>query len=129
MNRLLIVVSFFTACIFFACTPYDSNKKNIDLLQGRWMMTNLYHVADDDSTLVPESISPDSIILSFVGNEYIEYLTASQRQYNLTYDIYNYKMILYKNGTISDWFDIDVLTPDSLVLGKLDYKWQYKKIE
>lgn len=121
-------ILFFIFLLFTVCTPYDSDRTNVELLQGQWLMTAMYKEAQD-SAYIPEYLPEDSIILSFEGNNYAEYMGESSKKLDLTFDVHNYRIILHRDSSIYDWTDIEILTKDSLVLSKVDYKWQYKKIE
>lgn len=122
------VVLFIILCLYGACTPYDGNKVNNDLLQGEWMMVDMYYILSD-STIVSEYKPNDSILLQFDGNEYLEYIRSENKRINLKYNVLDYRILLYKDSSIYDWTNIDILTPDSLVLSKANKIWQYKKVK
>lgn len=98
------------------------------MLQGGWLMHEMYR-EEEDSTFIPDFLPEDSVILQFEGNSYTEFFGKDDRKLGLTFDVYDYRLILYRNDTIYDWINIDVLTEDSLVLSKVDYKWQYKRVQ
>lgn len=122
------LILLFISGLLAACTPYDSNKTNKSLLQGNWLMKDTYYVSSD-SSIISEYRPNDSIILSFDEDHYREYLRSGGREINLRFDVSDYRIMLYKDSSIFDWTNIEVLSSDSLVLSKANRVWQYQKIQ
>lgn len=124
--RNTLILLLLLSCVV-ACTPYNSDKVNKQLLQGRWLMQDTYYISSD-SSIISEYSPGDSIILLFDEDRYKEYFSNGGKEINLRFDISDYRIMFYKDSSIFDWTNIDVLSPDSLVLSKANRIWQYKKI-
>lgn len=122
------LLSFVILCLWCACTPYNSNKTNKDLLQGEWLMIDTYYISSD-STIISEYIPTDSILLRFDAGQYTEYLSGDHKEINLRFNVSEFRIMFYKDSSIYDWTNIDILTADSLVLSKANRIWQYRKIK
>lgn len=123
-----ITAILFIISISFACVPYDSNKTNTKLLQGKWLMSDMYYIASD-SSVIDEYEPKDSIILYFEENNYWEYLSSNAKNTSLNFEVSDYRIVFYKDSSIFDWTNINLLTPDSLVLSKANRTWRYTKFE
>lgn len=126
MKKGLIALLIF--CLFYACTPYDSNKVNKQLLQGTWLLQDLYYISSD-SILISEYKPKDSVTLLFDEDNYKEYIGVSHETVDLMFNVSDYRIMFYQDSSIYDWTNIEALSPDSLVLSKANRIWKYKKIK
>lgn len=122
----LFLFAFFLFTII-ACTPYDSNKVNTNLLQGKWLKIDKYQIKND--TLAIPATLMDTTSLSFDRESCSEYIFELKKTSTFNYKIQNYRLFLYRNDTLVNWFSIKSLANDSLVIEQGGIQLKYKKIE
>lgn len=125
MKNLFLFVFFLFTII--ACTPYDSNKVNTNLLQGKWLKIDKYQIKND--TLAIPATLMDTTSLTFDRKSCSEYIFELKTTSTFNYKIQNYRLFLYRNDTLVNWFSIKSLANDSLVIEQGGIQLKYKKIE
>lgn len=110
-----------------ACTPYDSNKVNTNLLQGKWLKIDRFQIKND--TLANPTTLMDTTALTFDKESCSEYIFELKTTNTFSYKVQNYRLFLYRNDTLVNWFSIKTLANDSLVIEQAGIQLKYKKIE
>jgi len=113
--RYLTIIIPFISIIFSLCTPYNSNKVNTDLIQGRWLLVDSEHAKQEFDTLFID-YEKERIILNFDQNKCIQYLPYMQDTLVFDFYIHNYKLSISKGNIPVNTFGIVALTKDSLIL-------------
>ncbi|MBK5721931.1 hypothetical protein JGH11_13710 [Dysgonomonas sp. Marseille-P4677] len=126
-NRIIATVSILISIFTFVnCTPYNSDKVNTDLIQGKWLLIeadrSVYDTVEVDYT-------KDLTYLIFEEDRCRQYMSDWKDTMEFIYTIHNYELTLYKDSIPFRMLDIKTLTSDSLVLSFKDDKWEYKKLE
>lgn len=129
MNRYMYKKVFITAivCIFIACTSYNSNKVNTELIQGKWQLVDIEHSSHEYDTLSIDYLE-EITLLRFDGDKCIQYMPDLGDTLNFTFAIHDYKLMLYKDNVFINRLNIDSLTSDKLVLSQTDSEHIYRKI-
>lgn len=113
----------------FSCTPFDSNKLNKELIQGRWIQEQIF-TENGDSIVIPEDYHSKNT-LYFWGDSCHEVLedidTVSDRLFR--FDINSYILSLDEKDYPINYLKIAKLTEDSLILQLNSRVYKYKKIE
>lgn len=113
----------------FSCSPFDSNKLNKELIQGKWVQEQIISV-NGDSIVIPEDYNSENS-LYFWGDSCIEILenmdTVSNRLFR--FDINSYILSLEETDFPINYLKIAKLTEDSLILQLSSRVYKYKKAE
>ncbi len=112
MKKYLFVL---ITTVLFCCTPYDSNKVNHKLIQGKWMQVDLISY-DDRLAPVDEDIAPQNASLYFWGDSCVEHIKDIARERYFKFNINSFIIGLEEEGHPTSYLKIAKLTEDSLVL-------------
>ncbi|WP_051697679.1 hypothetical protein [Prevotella sp. 10(H)] len=126
MNRKVsIAILFILGICIYSCTPYDSDRVNTGLIQGKWVL------ADAERTVMYDTVNVDYnkelTFLIFEGNKCSQHMSDIKDTIDFTFVIRNYELRLYKDDKPFRKLDIDLLSADSLILSVTDNIWIYKK--
>lgn len=119
-----IIVLFITGYLFCCCTPYNADKVNNSLIQGKWILTDVDRAVYDSINV---DYNKERTYLIFDGDKCAQHMSDWEDTLNFRFTIHNYELNLYKDDTPFRSLDIDALSKDSLVLSIADNKWVYKK--
>ena len=122
----IILKFLFAVFLLYACTPYNADKVNTGLIQGKWELTDVDREVYDSINV---DYNNERTYLVFDGDEFIQYMSDWKDTLNFRFTIHNYELNLYKGDDPFRSLDIDALTNDSLVLSFAENKWVYKKTE
>lgn len=112
--------------VFTGCTPYDSDKVNTGLIQGKWMLIEADRAIYDS---VEVNYTKELTVLIFEGNRCRQYMSDWKDTIEFRYAIHNYELELYKDSMPFRKLIIATLAPDSMILSFKEDSWKYKKIE
>lgn len=126
MRKILFISSIIY--IFVTCTPYNSDKVNTELIQGKWQLMDTKNHKDKLDT-VQIDYSEEFTYLIFKGNKCIQYMPDLADTLDFTFSIYDYKLTLYKDSIYINKLNIDSLSSDKLVLSQENSEHIYKKIK
>lgn len=120
-GTLFLIFSF----LLFSCKPYNSNKVNTTLIEGRWLLVDVDSKKFDSITV---DYTTELTYLIFRGDSCIQQLIDIDETSYFTFSVNNFYLNLMKDSAIVSSLRIDKLTSDSLVLstGANDV-WRYKK--
>ncbi|MBD8390122.1 hypothetical protein [Dysgonomonas sp. BGC7] len=129
MSRKLYIIPFILITfIYLQCTPYNSDKVNHQLIQGKWML-----VEADHNNKILDTVKVDyqnnQTILVFDDNNFTQYMPDLNDTINLRFLIKDYSLALLKDTIFVNTFSIKQLTQDSLILSQETNKRIYKKIK
>lgn len=128
MRKLLyFIISGILSCIFIACKPYSSDKKNTDLIQGKWVLTEVKRNHDILDT-VSVDFTKEQTFLVFEGSKCTQYMPDVGDTLHLTFRIRDYQIGLYKDSVRINILNIDTLTSNLLYLSLKDDQWEYMKV-
>ncbi len=113
--------------LFSFCTPYNSNKVNYEMIQGKWLLTNSKHAKVEIDTVFID-FEKEQIMLTFEDNKCTQYMPYMNDTLEFTFYIDDYKLALYKDTSWINTFGIVALTQDSLILLNNTTLRKYKKI-
>lgn len=112
--------------VLSCCTPYDSNKVNKELLNGKWVLTDVDHSNYDT---IKVDYTNELTYLLFKQDSCIQVMPDLQDTSYFSFRVHNYEIqLLQKNNPVGR-LEIDILTKDSLVLLRDSNRYQYKRIE
>lgn len=115
-------------CLLIACTPYDSNKVNTDLIQGKWQLVDIKNFDQaQDSILI--DYSKDITFLIFDDNTFIQQMPDLKDTLILNFRIHDYHLYLLKDSLTVNKLSIDSLTVEKLVLSQKNDTHIYKRIK
>jgi len=123
--RLIKTLATTFVCAFFACTSYNSDKANTELIQGKWLLVDVDHSIYDTITV---DYSNEQTFLIFEGSKCIQYMPDLNDTLDLTFSIHNFQLVLYKDSIPLSKFMIDTLTTEELILSHEKSERLYKKI-
>ena len=110
-----ILLALFVLLIAYACTPFDSNKRNKELIQHTWRQVELVYPNQEGDSLITER--PKGLTtLIFDTDTCIERLNDINTAIKYSYDIKDYVLKLEKDSANINYLDIQKLTSDSLIL-------------
>lgn len=109
-----------------ACTPYDSNKVNNELIQGKWQLIDVDHEVYDT---IAVDYSRELTYLAFVGDTCTQYMPDLRDTLMWAFTIHDYRLILLKDSSSIIRFEIDSLTDRTLVLSHDASEHIYRKVE
>ncbi len=113
---------------FAYCTPYNSDKANMQMIQGRWMLVDTRHATKKLDTVYIDYNKQQTFIV-FDKNTFTQYMPYLSDTVNLTFTIHDYVLSLNNDSTRNNNFGIVTLTADSLILQNKSSIRKYKKIE
>lgn len=126
-NYFLIIWSItFIIATSWSCTPYDSNKVNYELIQGKWLLMDVDRELYDSVTV---DYTKELTFLVFKDHDCIQYMPDWMDTLKFTFAIENYKLHLYKDSALFRSLTINSLSADSLILSVKENEWIYKKAE
>lgn len=112
--------------LFSLCTPYNSDKANYKLIQGRWMLVDVNH-----SEIILDTVRIDynknQTILVFEKNKLTQYMNDLNDTTDFTFVIRDYKLAIFRDSVATNVFIIRKLTGDSLILEYEKGERIYKK--
>ncbi len=126
IRYIYIITLSLTGYLFCGCTPYNADKVNTSLIQGKWILTNVDRVIYDSINV---DYNKERTYLIFEGDKCAQHMSDLKDTLNFRFTIHNYELSLYIDDTPFRSLDIDALSKDSLVLSLADNKWVYKKAE
>ncbi|MDU1889428.1 MAG: hypothetical protein E6767_01955 [Dysgonomonas sp.] len=120
------IVSLLIIAISYCCTPYNSDKVNTELLQGKWVLTDV-----NDSVLdtINVDYTKELTFLLFSKDSCIQIMPDIKDTTFLSFNVHNYKLNFFSNNKQINQLQIDVLTKDSLVLSQYQNWHKYKRAE
>jgi len=113
---------------FSVCTPYNSNKVNYEMIQGKWILVDAHHAEKRIDTAFLD-FEKEQTILLFEDNKCFQYMPYINDTLTFTFYINDYKLSLYKDSVPVNTFGIIALTQDSLILLNNTTLRKYKKTE
>jgi hypothetical protein len=127
MKRYIyIIILFLTGYLLCGCTPYNADKVNSGLIQGKWILADVDRAIYDS---VNVDYNKERTYLIFDGDKCTQYMSDRKDSMNFRFTIHNYELNLYKDDVPFRSLDIETLSKDSLVLSVTENKWVYKKAE
>jgi hypothetical protein len=122
-----IIIPFLTGIYLLGgCTPYNADKANTGLIQGKWTLTGVNRTTYDT---VKVDYNEERTYLIFEGNKCAQYMSDWEDTLNFIFIIHNYELSLYKDDELLRRLDIEALSNDSLILSVAEDKWIYKKLD
>lgn len=126
MQNIVKCIFFVSIIYFSACTPYNSDKVNHQLIQGKWELVGVDHIAYDSIGI---DYTKEQTLLIFDDNECIQIMTDIKDTMRFSFSIKNYDLSLYKDSILITSLGISALSQDSLALNLNGREHEYKKIE
>ncbi|SBV93932.1 hypothetical protein [uncultured Dysgonomonas sp.] len=126
IRYVYIITLFLTVYLFCGCTPYNADKVNTSLIQGKWILTDVDRVIYDSINV---DYNKERTYLIFEGDKCAQHMSDWKDTLTFRFTIHNYELNLYKDDAPFRSLDIDALSQDSLVLSAGENKWVYKKAE
>ncbi|MDH6307668.1 hypothetical protein M2451_000117 [Dysgonomonas sp. PFB1-18] len=124
---LTISIMLLTA-VFTFCTPYSSDKMNMQMIQGRWMLVDTRHATKKLDTVYIDYNKQQTFIV-FNKDTFTQYMPYLNDTVTLTFNIHEYMLSLNNDSVRSNTFSIVSLTADSLILKNKNSIRKYKKTE
>ena len=126
MKKYQLLIVSFVVFVLFSCTPYNSDRENLQLIQGKWMLVDVNDLVYDTVFVDYEK---EITYLFFEGNECTELMQDLNDTTHFNFQIRDYNLSLLKDNMLISIFSITTLTKDSLVLSTDKSHRKYKKIE
>lgn len=121
----LILLSLFTS-LLLCCKPYNSDKANHKLIQGKWILVDTQHNLLDT---VKVDYDKQITYLVFSGNKCSQQMVDLNEISDYTFTISNFELNLHTDSLLNNTLRINLLTADSLILSKGDDSlWKYKRV-
>lgn len=113
--------------LLHCCTPYNSDDANFKMIQGKWMLVDVDRDAYDS---VEVDYNQQITYLTFERDTCIQELVDLGESSKYSFTIQNFNLSLFQNSVLDNSLNIDLLTPDSLILSRgNDGVWRYLKIK
>lgn len=77
MIKKRVLVLFFLTVLLGSCTPYNSSEKNKELLQGKWLLKEIYYTYTGSSET---NLLYDTVSYTFIGDTIIEQVNDNTPQ-------------------------------------------------
>lgn len=122
----IILLTLFTS-LLLCCKPYNSDKANHKLIQGKWMLVDA-----ERNLLDTIKVDYDKQItyLVFNGDKCSQQMVDLNEISEYTFTISDFELNLHTDSVLNNTLHINLLTADSLILSKGDDSlWKYKRIE
>lgn len=122
----IILLTLFTS-LLLCCKPYNSDKANHKLIQGKWMLVDAKRGLLDT---VKVDYDKQITYLVFNGDKCSQQMVDLNETSEYTFTISDFELNLHTDSVLNNTLHINLLTADSLILSKGDDSlWKYKKIE
>lgn len=118
--------SLFLLSILHSCVPFDSNDYNKKMIQSTWIQVELEYFAEDGDSIIVEEAEGHTV-LAFTVDSCHEQLLDLNTTAQYSYDIKDYVLKLEKDAENINYFEIEKLTSDSLILSSAYFVRKYIK--
>lgn len=128
MKNLSIIIVACLSVLFTiaACTPYDSNRVNKELVQGKWQLVDVEHELYDT---IAVDYASELTYLIFEEDTCIQYMPDLNDTLKLMFSIRDFQLAFIKDSLVVSKFNIDSLTDYKLVLSQSEGERVYKRVE
>lgn len=122
----LIIACAFVICVIVSCTPYNSNRVNEQLIQGKWQLMDVEHDVYD---IISVDYTKEQTYLEFEGDSCIQYMPDLKDTLMLFFSIRDYQLAFFHDSLMVSRFSIDSLNEKKLVLSHNSNQRVYMKIK
>lgn len=125
-NYLLLIIIIFC---FSCCTPFDSDRLNKKLIQGRWEQVDV--ISSDADSVFADREMHSATFLQFRGDSCFETLRRADVDRNryFQFDVNSYVVSLKETDHPTNYLVIAKLTADSLVFQVGSRILKYKRVD